>query len=59
MMDNNDILFIEALPFPYDPDAKMFNSYDEEGNVIGEPFSYNEWIQHIKDISGVTYGRRN
>ncbi len=48
------ILTITPLPFPFDEDEKIFRFTDEEGNEIGEPYSYNDWIQKIKDISGIS-----
>lgn len=50
---NEDILEIECTPLPFGLDEKIFHYYDDEGNIIGEPYSYNDWIQRIKDISGV------
>lgn len=44
---------ITPLPLPFSQDAKIFNCIDDEGNVIGEPYSYNDWIQKIEDISGI------
>lgn len=55
---NDEIQEMTPLSLPFDPDDKIFyHSYededDEEENEIGEPYSYNEWIQKIKDMSGV------
>lgn len=41
------------LQFPYHPDDKVFKYVDEEGNEIGDPYSYNEWIEKIKSFSCV------
>jgi len=48
-----DIQPIIAIPLPYSVDEKIFNRTDEDGEVIGKPYSYNEWIEEIKNISGV------
>jgi hypothetical protein len=44
---------INPPPLPFDPDKKIFFQTDDEGNVIGAPYSYNEWVQRLNDISGV------
>jgi hypothetical protein len=42
-----------ALPF--DVDDKIFIPTDwETGDPNGEPYSYNDWIKQINDISGVS-----
>ncbi len=51
MMD--DILPVNPLPLPFNEDDKIFSYLDDEGQVISEPYSYNDWIQEIKNISGV------
>lgn len=50
---NDDILSIIPPSFPYDLDAKIFCFHDEEGNPIGEPYSYNDKLKALKDISGI------
>ena len=49
----DEILPINPIPTPFGLNDKIFHRCDEEGNEIGEPYSYNEWIQKFKDISGV------
>ncbi len=44
---------IKPPNLPFNLDEKIFNYTDEEGNIIGEPYSYNDWIQKIIDMSGV------
>lgn len=41
------------LPLNFNPDAKIFNIVDEETDEILETYSYNDWLQWIKDFSGV------
>jgi len=50
---NQEIEKIIPPPLPYALDDKIFNYTDEEENIISDPYSYNDWIQKIKDISGV------
>lgn len=50
----NDILEITPPKFPIDLDAKVFQSHDEDGNPIGEKYSYNDFVKQIEDISGVS-----
>lgn len=39
---------------PFDMDDKIFTPVDPEtGEVKGEPYSQNDWLKMIKDISGV------
>jgi hypothetical protein len=49
-----EIFSIDPLTFPFSKDDKIFNSVDEDGNIIGEKYSYNDWIKRIEDISGVS-----
>jgi len=52
-MDEEIQMMIPA-PLPFSVDKKIFFITDEEtGETIGEPYSYNDFIQNIKDISGV------
>jgi len=48
---DDEILPIE--PPPFNMNDKIFNMTDDEGNIIGEPFSGNDMYQLIKAISGV------
>lgn len=42
-------------PLPFSLDAKIFKSHNEEtGEVIGDPYSYNEWVEQLKNISGIS-----
>lgn len=42
------------LPLPFDPNAKIFNCVNEEtGEVLGKPYSYNDFIDKIINISGI------
>ena len=54
IVDEDEILPIEPPKLPFDMDDKIFNMTDDEGNIIGEPYSMNEWHKQIKDISGVS-----
>jgi hypothetical protein len=57
MSDECDIELIIPLSLPFDIDDKIFNCVDEEtGQVIGEPYSLNDWIDNIKNISGINEG---
>lgn len=49
----DEIQPIIPSPFPFDVNDKIFSCTDDEGNIIGEPYSYNDFIQEIKDISGI------
>lgn len=51
---SDEILQIKPPPLPFNENDKIFNCIDEEGNIIGDTYSYNDWIQKIKDISGVS-----
>jgi hypothetical protein len=51
---NEEILELTPLPLPHNYDEKMFQDCDEEtGEPIGELYSYSDWVQRIKDISGI------
>lgn len=56
-MTEEEILDITPLPLPFDPAAKIFDPFtgEDEDNERepSEPYSYNEWIQCINDISGI------
>lgn len=45
---------IDPLPLPFNAYDKIFYCNDAEGNKIGEPYSYNDFMQQIKDMSGVS-----
>lgn len=51
---NPEIKLIQPAPFPYDLDAKIFCLVDSEGEQIGDKYSFNDFLQEIKDISGVS-----
>ncbi len=38
---------------PFSLDEKVFQVYDEDGEPIGQPHSYNDFIKQINNISGV------
>ncbi len=52
-MPLDEILPIEPIPLPFELDAKIFQASDENGEPIGELYSYNDFIKKIVDISGV------
>lgn len=54
-MNNEELQSIILPNFPVDLDEKIFISVDEDGEEIGEPYSYNEFIDGIIDISGLDY----
>ncbi len=49
----SEILEIIPCALPFGLDDKIFYNIDEEGNPIGEPYSYNDSVQLINSISGV------
>lgn len=49
----NEIEPITPLPLPFSMDEKIFVPTDEEGNRIGENYSYNDWLKEIDNISGI------
>lgn len=49
----DDILSITPLPLPFHPDDKIFQIVDDEGNIMGEPYSHNDWIAMVESISGI------
>ena len=49
----DDIELIICCPSPFGPDDKIFHINDDEGNPVGEPYSYNDWVKMIESISGV------
>ena len=45
---------IQPGSLPFSLDDKIFQCTDPEtGDVIGEPYSYNDFMQSIEDLSGV------
>jgi hypothetical protein len=50
---DDEILEIFPIPLPFSVNEKIFHLCDEDGNKIGEPFSYNDWLDKFKGISGV------
>ena len=49
----DEIIQINPPNLPFSCDAKIFNTTDDEGEIIGEPYSYNDFIKEIEDIWGV------
>jgi hypothetical protein len=54
MSNEDELLEITPCALPYGLDDKIFHCVDEDGEVIGEAYSYNDWVQEIEDISGVS-----
>lgn len=51
----DEIQIITPPAFPFSDDEKILCDVDEEsGERLGSFYSYNQWLQRIKDISGVT-----
>ncbi len=41
-------------PIHFDENAKIYCEVDENtGEVLGEPYSFKDWLDRIKNISGV------
>lgn len=54
---DKEIKLITPPPLPFSPDDKIFCfSDDVTGEIIGEPYSYNDWIKQIEDLSGINEG---
>jgi len=51
---NEEILSIIPTELPFSLDDKIFVDTDDEGNVLGLPYSYNDFLKNIEDISGVS-----
>lgn len=51
--ETDNIIPIISLPLPFNTSDKIFSVTDENGNIIGDKYSYDDFIQEIKDISGV------
>ena len=49
----DDIIPVHANPLLFDMDAKIFQDCDDEGFPVGEPYSYNDGLQILKNMSGV------
>lgn len=49
---NDKILGIIPPALPYGLDDKVFRTVDDEGN-IGEPFSYNDQLKLLDQMSGI------
>lgn len=49
----NEILELNAAPLPFDLNDKIFCNYDDDGVILGETYSYNDFIKEILDISGI------
>ena len=45
---------ISPIPLPFDADGKIFCSCDDDGNQIGEKYSYNDFMNEIESISGLS-----
>jgi len=52
-MENEEIEPIRPIPLPFSLDDKIFKCVDEEGNIIGKDYSYNDWLKKLESISGV------
>ena len=52
-MTSDEIQKIIPPNFPYGLDDKIFLSMDENGALIGEPFSYNDLLKRLENISGI------
>ena len=50
----DDILPIVPQNLPYNLDDKIFYNTDDEGNIIGDKYSYNDQIKWLENISGVS-----
>ncbi len=38
---------------PFDPDAKIYGNFDDEGNPIGGLYSYNDCVKWMNGMSGI------
>lgn len=52
-MDEIQPIIPLPLFFGMELDDKIFYPCDNEGNSIGEPYSYNDWLKMTQDILGV------
>jgi hypothetical protein len=51
---NDEIMGIVPIPCPFSYEDKIFYENDDEGNPIGEPYSVNDWIKMLNNVSGLT-----
>jgi hypothetical protein len=53
--DIEQILPLNPPSFPSDPDEKMFYiTAPDTGEQIGEPFSYNDFLDRIGSMAGIS-----
>lgn len=52
-MNDEELEKINPPTLPYGLDEKIFHDTDEDGNTIEPPYSYNDFLERIKNISGV------
>lgn len=50
---NDEIIPITYFHLPFSLDEKIFQCVDDEGESIGDPYSYKDCIKELKNISGV------
>lgn len=50
---NDEIEPIIPLPLPFSLDEKVFQDRDDEGNILGEPYSMNDALKFLENISGI------
>ena len=53
MNKKKEILEIISPDLPFDLDEKRFQRVDDEGNIYGEPYSYNDMILNLEAMSAV------
>lgn len=56
MIEMEDVMIEEIIPapLPFSLYDKIFCYTDEEGNEIGEKYSYNDWILKFHNMSGIS-----
>lgn len=52
-MKNQEIMEITPPPLCFDENAKIFFTVDEDTGEVLENYSFNEWLEKIKNISGI------
>lgn len=53
-MNKDEIEPLITLPLPFNADDKIFYCVDEDTEeIIGKPYSYNDFLQKIHSISGI------
>ncbi len=52
---NDEIEEITPLALPFGMDEKIFQYLDDEGDIIGDAYSLNDWHRMIKNISGLQH----